>query len=303
MSSNATAFQDEGPVAALISGGRRLHLQHGPIDLIVEAEGSRDEVLRAYRQARSRFQTILRELVSELPMLRLGVEQGSVLDGAVARRMHAVVSPFADQFITPMAAVAGAVADEILMSLVAGRTLSRAFVNNGGDIAFHLGAGERYVAALVTQPDGMRIAGRATIKSEQLIRGIATSGRHGRSHSLGIADAVTVLARTAAAADAAATMIGNAVNLSRSAKIERKPARDLSPDSDLGGRLVTVGVGDLDVAEINAALDAGARYANTLLDKGLIGAAFLALGEMTRVLGVNMDGVVENLELDMEKLG
>ena len=45
------------------------------------------------------------------------------------------------------------------------------------------------------------------------MRGIATSGWRGRSFSLGIADAVTVLAATAAEADAAATMIANAVDL------------------------------------------------------------------------------------------
>ena len=39
------------------------------------------------------------------------------------------------------------------------------------------------------------------------VRGVATSGWRGRSHSLGIADSVTVLAATAAMADAAATVI------------------------------------------------------------------------------------------------
>jgi hypothetical protein len=33
----------------------RLHLQHGPIDLVIEAFGAPDEVVRAYDQATARF--------------------------------------------------------------------------------------------------------------------------------------------------------------------------------------------------------------------------------------------------------
>ena len=66
------------------------------------------------------------------------------------------------------------------------------------------------------------------------MRGIATSGWRGRSFSLGIADAVTVLADRAAAADAAATIIANAVDLPGHPAIVRVPACELAPDSDLG---------------------------------------------------------------------
>ena len=303
MRAGATTFHDDGPVATLISDGRRLHLQHGPIDLIIEAEGSREEVLAAYRQARDRFRTILVELVDELATLRRGVDQDTALQGAVAHRMKAAAIPFADDFITPMAAVAGAVADEVLASLIAGRKLSRAFVNNGGDIALHLARGEQYVAALVTDPIEGRVAGRATIMAEHPVRGIATSGRHGRSHSLGIADAVTVLARNAADADAAATMIANAVDLPNSAKIDRTPARALTPDSDLGDQLVTTAVLDLDNAEIDEALETGYRYAIKAIDSGLIEAAFLALEGSTRVLGDAMDQARIEFEPELETMG
>ena len=90
-------------------------------------------------------------------------------------------------------------------------------------------------------------------------RGIATSGRHGRSFSLGIADAVTVLARTASQADAAATIIANAVDLPGHPAIIRCPANELQPDSDLGARLVTRDVGELSRgARSTTALRAGA---------------------------------------------
>jgi ApbE superfamily uncharacterized protein (UPF0280 family) len=102
-----------GPQAHWLADGRRLHLNHGPIDLIVEAFGSDDERRAAYEQAVARFQTILIELVEELPELRLPAFFLAPRDfaGPTARRMEAAVMPLAECFITPMAAVAGSVAD------------------------------------------------------------------------------------------------------------------------------------------------------------------------------------------------
>jgi ApbE superfamily uncharacterized protein (UPF0280 family) len=115
-------------------------------------------------------------------------------------------------------------------------------------------------------------------------RGIATSGRHGRSFSLGIADAVTVLARTAAQADAAATIIANAVDLPGHPAVLRCPAHDLQPDSDLGARLVIRDVGNLSHYEIKEALEAGANKARALLARGLIESAALRLHGETRIV-------------------
>ena len=114
---------------------------------------------------------------------------------------------------------------------------------------------------------------------------IHPSGWRGRSFSLGIADAVTVLADRAAAADAAATIIANAVDLPGHLAILRTPARQLAPDSDLGSRLVTEAVPELSRTEINEALAAGARTAERLLRIGLIRAAALHLQAETRVVG------------------
>src|SRR5206468_3910445 len=133
---------------------------------------------------------------------------------SVARRMTAAVMPYASEyFITPMAAVAGAVAEEILAVMTAAARLARAYVNDGGDIALHLGEGEKFVVGMVQRPESPSLFGTLTLDSRMPVRGIATSGWRGRSFSLGIADSVTVLADRAAAADAAATIIANAVDL------------------------------------------------------------------------------------------
>ena len=275
--------------------GHRLHLQDGPIDLIVEGFGAAAEMESAYRAARERFTTILDELCSELPFLRTALsgvvqnansEDGPHPRGAVAQRMSAATFPYAAQhFITPMAAVAGAVADEILTTMTAAAQLSRAYVNDGGDIALYLTTGEKFVVGMVQRPDRPSLFGATTLEFSQPVRGIATSGWRGRSFSLGIADAVTVLADRAATADAAATIIANAVDLPGHPRILRVPARELAPDSDLGEIPVTQAVGDLTAAEINEALTQGATTAESLLQRKLIYAAALCLQGETRVVG------------------
>ena len=276
--------------AQLLPDGRRLHLQHGPIDLVIEAWGRSNEIAAAYDQARGAFAGLLEELVEELPLLRrpLGPEY-PYARGSVARRMIAATWPFRSGFITPMAAVAGSVADHVLAEMLAGRSLAKAYVNDGGDIAIHLEPGESLVCGIVAEPIRPRLDGRIALDGRSAVRGIATSGSAtkesgGRSFSLGIADAATVLASSAAEADAAATIIANAVDLPDHPMIRRVPASSLDPDSDLGERPVTLAVGPLLPAEIERALEGGRRMAEALCRAGLILGAALALrGELALV--------------------
>jgi len=274
------------PQVRLLADGRRLHLQDGPIDLIVEARGSEADMRAAYDAAARRFTGLLDELCSELPALRQAADPARCpLQGAVARRMHAAVAPFAAaHFITPMAAVAGSVAEEILGAMTGAARLERAYVNNGGDIALHLASGESFSIGLMDRPDASGSMRTLVVDADGPSRGIATSGRHGRSFSLGIADAVTVLAATASRADAAATIIANAVDLPGHPAVIRCPAHDLQPDSDLGERLVTRDVGELAGREIAAALESGAACARRLLTMGLIDGATLRLHGETAVV-------------------
>jgi ApbE superfamily uncharacterized protein (UPF0280 family) len=276
------------PQIGWLSDGGRMHLQDGPIDLIVEAHGSRASRSKAYDAAIGRFTGLLDELCDELALLRTAANPNVCgLQGVVARRMHAAVMPFAqDHFITPMAAVAGSVAEEILAAMVQAAPLDRAYVNNGGDIALRLTEGEQFTVGLIDRPDALGLMRTAEIRSCDPTRGIATSGHHGRSFSLGIADAVTVFACTAAQADAAATIIANAVDLPGHPAIVRCPANELQPDSDLGSRLVTREVGFLTLSEISAALDAGDAKARQLLGRGLVEAAALHLKGEIRVVGL-----------------
>jgi len=275
----------EPPIVRMLPDERRLHLHDGPIDLIVEAFGSRSAICAAYEAAARRFLTILDELCAELSLLRSPAGTNEVTArGVVARRMADAVGPFATQhFITPMAAVAGAVAEEILGAMTTAENLSRAYVNNGGDIALHLAAGESFEIGMIERPDRPSLFGSIKLHASQSTRGIATSGWRGRSFSLGIADAVTVLAERAAKADAAATIIANAVDLPNHRAIERVPAREIAPDNDLGERLVTRAVGDLTPREIDQALHSGVVVARQLIRRGLICAAAFGLQGQSRV--------------------
>ena len=263
----------------------RVHLQDGPIDLILKAEGPGHAA--AERAAVGAFDGLLATLLTELAILRrpLG-ESPPRVAGPVARRMVAAVSPYAGRFVTPMAAVAGSVADHILAEMLAAAPdLSRAWVNDGGDISFHLAPGQSFEVGLVPALRAPRLAGSATLHHADPVRGVATSGRGGRSFSFGIADAVTVLARDAASADVAATLIGNAVDLPGHPAVRRGPASAEDPDSDLGDRPVVLEVGPLSPEEVDRALLAGLIAYETITKSIPINGVILFLAGRWRLAG------------------
>lgn len=270
----------------------RWHFQHGPIDLILAVEGDFEACERSMAACWDRFQSVLPGLVAELAQLRRpAAEWPAVRDPVSARMVHACAPFAAERFITPMAAVAGAVADE-LIEIFRRPGISRAFINNGGDIALHLTAGEKYRVGIWSNlgharspsDSGRDVDSRFVVSADMPVRGVATSGWRGRSFSLGIADSVTVLANTAAAADAAATLIANAVNCDF-AGIARVPAEQLKDDTDLGSLPVTVDVPALPPAAIAAALESGRAEAECWRERGVIYAAALFLqGQVELVL-------------------
>ena len=275
-------------------GDGRWHFSHGPMDVILKVEGAPHAVLAAVESAWARFEVLLAELVAELPMLRQPVQLGlrpekSNLMGITARQMYQACYPFCDSFITPMAAVAGAVAQD-LISRCQGVGVTRAWANNGGDIALHLAPGQSVQVGLYADlgrlgspvaGEALALDGRFRVQSDMSVRGIATSGWRGRSLSMGIADSVTVLASSAATADAAATLIANAVNV-RHPDIERLPANQCRDDSDLAERLVTVDVPVLPAVAVDQALVNGLSVAQAMQDAGLIFAAVLVCQRQIR---------------------
>ncbi|MEM8836862.1 MAG: UPF0280 family protein [Pseudomonadota bacterium] len=263
--------------------GNRLDLRHGPIHLVIGANGAPDDVKRAYRAAVQAMDGLLGSLAAELPILRRPISKSD------ARPQHAVgVSMWettrtvaAGHFATPMIAVAGAVADHVLTAMLNAAELDRAYVNNGGDIALHIASDAQYKIAAISNPSDPSKSVDITLTTDDQIGGIATSGWRGRSHSLGIADSVTVLAESAAHADCAATLIANAVDCGPHPRVQRAPAETLSPDSDLGDRLVTVAVSALSEPDVSKAMEKGRHLAEGLTSRGVIRAAYGRLQSCT----------------------
>ena len=283
-----------GAVRAQLGDGR-WHFQHGPIDCIVFAEGESGAAAECIDRAWLRFRGVLEELVAELPLLRLDLSSpagaAAAAAGPVARRMTAACRRHAagGRFITAMAAVAGSVAEE-LIGFFAEPRIRRAYVNNGGDIALHLSPGASFEVGLFTDPAhglaGLPLDGCLAIDASSPVRGIATSGWRGRSFSLGIADAVTVLATSASRADAAATVVANAVDVDEP-RIVRRPANAVRDDSDLGARLVTCAVPPLPGMLVAQALARGRRAAADEIAAGRIVAALLCLQGRAEACGAN----------------
>lgn len=276
----------------------RLHLQHGPIDLILHVDASEDIRARLYSCAKKRFRTVLEELVAEMDLLKLPWSPDHVApNGRIAQKMFRAVFDSV-VFVTPMAAVAGAVADDMLenMLLESQNTdscvdhISRMYVNNGGDIAFWLNAGESFSIGVVDNLEIPELNTKANLTYESPVRGIATSGWRGRSLSLGIADAVTVLAKSAASADVAATLIANEVNVDFPG-IEKRPASEVKDESDLGMIPVTVAVPNLPEDKISFALLKGAKTAREFIKTGKINTAYLSLQK--QILVIENDDKIE----------
>ncbi len=275
----------------LLSQDHRLHLQHGPIDIIAHVEAPEEVRRRLYSSAMSRLATILDELVAELDLLKQPWSNDQpVPSGCIAQKMFAAVKG-SDVFVTPMAAVAGAVAEEILEVMLAEAKakdcridhVRRMYVNNGGDIAFWLKNGESFSIGVVENPEMPELNTVVSLPSEGTVRGLATSGWRGRSQSLGIADAVTVLAKSAVAADVAATLIANDVNIDYPGIVKR-PACEIKDEIDLGMIPVTVHVPQLPEKEASNALKQGAQTARHFIRSGKIEAAYLSLQQHTLVI-------------------
>ncbi|MEM8794516.1 MAG: UPF0280 family protein [Pseudomonadota bacterium] len=263
--------------------GNRLDLRHGPIHLVIGANGAPEDIKRAYRAAVQVMDGLLGSLAAELPILRRPISKSATRpQHPVAVSMWEITrNVAAGHFATPMIAVAGAVADHVLAAMLNAADLERAYVNNGGDIALHLASDAQYQIAAITNPNDPSTSIEITLTADDRIGGIATSGWRGRSHSLGIADSVTVLAETAAHADCAATLIANAIDCGPHPRVQRAPAEMLSPDSDLGERLVTIAVGDLAEPDVIKALKKGRHLAEELTSRGVIRAAYGRLQSCT----------------------
>jgi uncharacterized protein len=113
--------------------------------------------------------------------------------------------------VGPMAAVAGAIAEEAVRAMVdAGAR--QAVVDNGGDISMLLT--EPMVVGIFAGESTVRDLGLRFVPEGRICSVCSSSGTVGPSISFGIADTAVVLAQDATLADACATRLGNEVQSS-----------------------------------------------------------------------------------------
>lgn len=258
----------------LLAGGAVM-IECGPMRLVIDARVGKvpqpQQALRAADEA-VRF---LEGVAAARPFLgrdyRCLTPQ---ITDPLALKMVAGILAVGDEDLTPMAAVAGTIADAVADFLFE-RGMTRVLVDNGGDVAIRCCDGEPVVVGIRPNVASKRIAQVMVLGPERTAWGIATSGLGGRSLTRGVLDAATVVAADASRADAAATAVANASYVEDSAVVQA-PAEAIDPRTDIAGLRVTAGVGPLPEAKKNQAVNQAIRRAEKLIDHRIVLGAFVA---------------------------
>jgi uncharacterized protein len=266
-------------------GDATVLVECGPMRMFIEGSEAGVPGPDLCSQAAERAIGFLEEAAKVWPLFRAPYGKIEPPEQPLAHEMWRAVSLVGDPDLTPMAAVAGTIADATA-DFLADLGLTRVVVNNGGDVAVRLREPESLSVGLRPDVSTNDITHVARIDTGMNIGGICTSGLGGRSFSRGVASSATVFASRASVADAAATAVANATYI-YSPAVKRVPADTLDPDTDLKGADVTVSVGDLDPREIEQALSQGIARAEELVAAGIVFGACVAVKDrMACTLGM-----------------
>ena len=255
-----------------------IQVSEGPMELGVQIEGERETVQALCKQVPEIARNLLSEVSAFQPLLRLKGCELTVKARwpQVIQRMIQAVQYVDAETLTPMAAVAGAISDEVLTRILegSGEQVAKVIVNNGGDMAVY---SHHMPVRIGIRGVGMPNCEKMVIPEKEVPYGVATSGWRGRSFSQGIADAVVVVAPCGAVADAAATHIGNQIKDEKLRTVRQRRAFELDPETDIPDLQVTVSCGSLKRSEKLQALKNGLKAAKSLFEKGLISKVALYL--------------------------
>jgi ApbE superfamily uncharacterized protein (UPF0280 family) len=256
----------------------------GPMRLVMRAEkNGRPRAAVAREAAHTAFDCLERIAACRQAFKQPAVNITRRPDDPLAAAMVDAAAVIGDGDLTPMAAVAGAIADVVADQLAASG-MDKVVVDNGGDIAIRLSAGQTVRVGLRTAIDSPAAPLALVIDPRSPCWGVATSGLGGRSFTRGIASAVTVVADRTAVADAAATAVANAC-IVKDAAIVQRPAQQIDPDTDLAGLEVTVQVGRLSRRQKNRAVTRALEKAEALCAAGLMRGCVITLNEITTTAG------------------
>ena len=274
---NGTVLVDYGPMRMFISA-----FEDGKALVTLAQEGAHLAI------------RVLEDLAGFLPVIKKR-SQGLEVEKKfpdVVRRMIEATQRMEEPDLTPLAAVAGTASD-VVADFIFDQGGAKVIVDNGGDIAIRLRDDEVAKVGVKTDIHSTRPSYMISIDSTMGIGGVATSGLGGRSFTKGIASAATVLSKSGALADAAATVIGNFTNVD-DPRIRRSLAERIYPDTDIAGAWVTTEVRGLPPEKIEEALKNGLSKAYHIYKKGLMGGALIAVKD--RVAWTDsLDSLLEKL--------
>ena len=256
----------------------------GPMRLVIRAWKGNEPQIDLVREAAAKSFLYLERVAgfrSELSRPFSDIKEQPQDD--LAKEMFYSVAIIGDDDLTPMAAVAGTIADAVANWLFE-QGVTKVIVDNGGDIAVRLAEGESVTVGVRPRVTSRHISHVITLDSGRSAWGVTTSGMGGRSLTRGIASAVTVLSTKASVADAAATAIANACFV-KDDRIIQLPAEKIDPTSDLKDIPVTTEVGPLSSEKILAAINSARQKADDFSQKGIIDGAFIALGSVYEMTG------------------
>lgn len=258
-----------------ISAGR-IFFEYGPISMSIEAWNNKKPLTEKCEEACTIAVQTLTDISNQLVLLKKSwvLTSGSKLYGA-AKEMWYAVGCTQDPTLTPMAAVAGTIADRTADWLME-QEATKVIVNNGGDIALRLSEGELVSVGVIPSLTNEKLINKLEIQQSYKVGGIATSGLGGRSFTRGIAEAVTVIAERCAQADACATLLANASFIS-SPSVVQVAAKYLDPDTDIPEIPVTIKVDRLTDDEKTISLKNIGIEAENQIKKGNIYGAIVYL--------------------------
>jgi hypothetical protein len=268
-----------------------MFLEIGPASLVIIGEKDGKPNVFDKEKLVEKVNSILGEIREYLPVLKQKaykiINTKHMPD--VPRKMVEAVKAIDEASLTPMAAVAGSVADAI-KDFLKNECPDLVSINNGGDISIFNRKGRGLKIDIGDIHTGE--SSPYMLNIEQLIDyGLATSGFGGRSFTLGLADSVTVIAATGAVADAAATFICNYTN-TESDKVIRQKASEIDPLTDIPDDNVTIRINQLNKNDILQALVNGLNIAaNIKKQKHIYDAVIKLHGHM--VTTINGDNPIK----------
>ena len=277
--------------ATVIPGGSVL-AESGPMRLVISASiGKVVQTKTALRAAEESYGFLERVARHRKFLGRQFLETREQIRDPLALKMINSVLTIGDEDLTPMAAVAGTIADEVADFLFE-LGMTKVVVDNGGDVAIRADREDPVTVGIRPDVNDRAVSYVIGLDPDLRSHGVATSGLGGRSLTRGIASAATVVARTASLADAAATAVANASFL-EDEQVLRRPAEEIDPYTDIAGLDITVKVGPLSEEMKSRAVSQSIRRAEDLVQQGVILGAFVAVQGMHGMTRYFKDRLVE----------